>query len=373
VRYLVVSPLLLSLASLACSSESNSGVPGSSVPSFGDGNPGSGDEGAESDRDGDETDSSNDPAGDDGSSAPSPPGTVSEGMGPVELTGAEPQSASGAGPTDASEGSEETDAETPVDETGPDEPTPVSAGCAGGAGTESNALSIALPTGNADYAVALPPGYDGQTATPLVFAFHGRGRTHLELRTVDAGNIQSEIEPQAVVVYPKSQGGNGWNAAAEVPPNVAFFEALYDRVLADYCVDTSRVFAIGHSSGGYFSNILACRFPERLRGIGSVAGQTQECSGQVAAIVIHGETDRVVPFAGGIASRDGYLQVNGCSNQSQPVAVSPCVGYAGCPDTLPVQWCQHTEPTYSDANGPTNHGWPSFASRAIGEFLFAVP
>jgi hypothetical protein len=38
-----------------------------------------------------------------------------------------------------------------------------------------------------------------------------------------------------------------------------------------------------------------------------------------------------------------------------------------------VQWCEHTEPTYSDNNGPTNHGWPSFASRAIRTFFEALP
>jgi poly(3-hydroxybutyrate) depolymerase len=34
-------------------------------------------------------------------------------------------------------------------------------------------------------------------------------------------------------------------------------------LLAHYCLDASHVFAVGHSSGGFFSHILACRYGER--------------------------------------------------------------------------------------------------------------
>lgn len=184
--------------------------------------------------------------------------------------------------------------------------------------------------------------------------------------------MQTELGDRAIMVYVKSVAGNGWNAAEEVQPNVDIFEALYPRVLEDYCVNPSEVFAIGHSSGGFFSNILACRFPERFRGIGSVAGATQECSGQVPAILVHGVSDTVVGFQRGVASRDGYLAGNGCSQGTQPVGIDACVAYQQCSDGLPVQWCEHSEPTYSDGNGPTNHGWPSFASQALGSFLFGL-
>ncbi len=245
-----------------------------------------------------------------------------------------------------------------------------SAGCSSGGGTEGE-FTLGLPGGPAAYTVGFPPGYDGATPVPLVFGFHGRGRTHIQFRTVDAGQIQSTVEPQALVIYPKSQNGNGWNFAAEVPPNVEFFERLYDVALNQYCVDTSRIFAIGHSSGGYFSNILACRFGDRLRGIAAIAGNNQEsnCTGQVAALIIHGVRDAVVSFQGGQQSRNEYMAANGCSNQSQPANVSPCIAYQGCQAGLPVQWCEHNEPTYEN----TNHGWPSFASRAVADFLFSLP
>ena len=46
-----------------------------------------------------------------------------------------------------------------------------------------------------------------------------------------------------------------------------------------------------------------------------------------------------------------------------------CVTYQGCEPGLDIAWCEHDEPTYDD----TNHGWPSFASRTIADFLFSLP
>ena len=254
---------------------------------------------------------------------------------------------------------------------------PPSAGC-GKANPPQGAGALTIRGAQAQYVVTLPANYDPNTPVPLIFGFHGRGRTHVQFQTVDASNIQTELGSRAVMVYPKSQGGDGWNFAAEVPPSVEFFEALYPQTLNNYCIDTSRVFLVGHSSGAYFTEILACRFGERFRGIGAVAGNLQEmnCSdARFAALLVHGTTDTVVSFAGGMQARDYYEGRNGCDNSSVPGAVSPCIAYQNCDAGLPVQWCQHTEPTYTDANTgrPTNHGWPSFASRAISQFFFSLP
>jgi polyhydroxybutyrate depolymerase len=147
-------------------------------------------------------------------------------------------------------------------------------------------------------------------------------------------------------------------------------------MLESYCVDTSRVFAVGHSSGGYFSIILACRYGSLLRGIGSVAGALQEsmCSDEsVAGMFIHGANDTVVANSGGRAARDQLLARNGCGQSTVAASVAPCVAYDSCPAGFPVQWCEHQEPTYLDQGRPTNHGWPSFASRAIREFFETLP
>jgi poly(3-hydroxybutyrate) depolymerase len=170
-------------------------------------------------------------------------------------------------------------------------PTPItpSAGCGSATNPATGQLSMTIRGNRADYLVTLPPNYSATAPSPLIFGFHGRNRTYLQFEQVDASQIRTLLENRAVMVFPQSQGGPGWNFDAEVPPSIDFFEALYTQMLANYCVDTSHVFAVGHSSGAYFSDILACRYGDRLRGIGDVSGALQEtnCVGNVAALLVH--------------------------------------------------------------------------------------
>jgi poly(3-hydroxybutyrate) depolymerase len=304
--------------------------------------------------------------------------TSEGGPSPVALDPENPvagnEGAAGAGGAAADAGSVPA---TPVDPAPPTTGTPItpSAGCTNGSTTQG-AASLTIRGAQADYVVTLPPSYSPTTPTPLAFGFHGRNRTHVELQTIDAGGIQTELGTRYIMVYPKSQGGPGWNFNAEVPPSIEFFDALYAQITQNYCVDLSRVFAVGHSSGGYFSIILACRYGALLRGIGTVAGALQEqacTTDPVAGLLIHGPNDTVVNINGGRAARDQLLARNSCQ-QTTTAGVDPlCLAYDGCTEGSPVQWCEHTEPTYSDNNGPTNHGWPSFASRAIRTFFEGLP
>lgn len=237
-----------------------------------------------------------------------------------------------------------------------------------------NLTSIDPDGGLANYIVTLPNGYGGKKAFPLVFGFHGRNRTNEQFVDVDALDIKTEITPFAVMVYPQSQGGPGWEMAPELPLNIPFFEALWRTMFANYCIDAARVFVIGHSSGAMFSNILACRYGDRLRGVGAVAGEQLEtaCVGNVAAMIVHGGADPIVPTEAGIATRDFEIQRNGCQTTSTPGQVAPCVAYDGCLPGLPVEWCEHTEPTYTMTDGG-GHGYPTFASKAFWGFFSPLP
>ncbi len=254
------------------------------------------------------------------------------------------------------------------------DPTPItpSAGCDRGDPEPPSGMASLMIRGlPASYLVTLPDGYDGDTPLPLIFGFHGRARTLLEFAQIDATNLDQELGSRAILVYPQAQGGEGWTQPEELPPSIEFFEALYQMMTANYCVDTSHLFAVGHSSGGFFSHILACRYGDRLRGIGVVAGTLPEndCTGYVAALMIHGVRDSVVETSRGEAARDFLLTRNGCTPDTEPGPDSHCLTYQGCERGLPVAWCEHDEPTYDD----TNHGWPSFASHTIAKFLFSLP
>jgi polyhydroxybutyrate depolymerase len=216
------------------------------------------------------------------------------------------------------------------------------------------------------YLVTLPDGYDGTKPVPLVFAFHGRTRSHQSMHDTDAGRLAEGLAGRYAVAYVKSVGG-GYDQPREQRDNLQIFDALYSQLLGDYCIDSEQVFALGHSSGALFSELLACERGPLLRGIAAVAGAMvrPECPGRSAALLIHGERDTAVSFSRGSAARDRFLAANGCSHQSSAIGATGCVQYAGCEPSLPVEWCVHGEPTYQN----TNHGWPSFASAEIERFF----
>lgn len=216
------------------------------------------------------------------------------------------------------------------------------------------------------FLLTLPPGYDGVQPVPLVFAFHGRTRSHQSMHDADASHLADELGPKYAVAYVKSLGP-GFDWPREQRDNLQLFDALYARLLADYCIDTEQVFALGHSSGALFSELLACERAPRLRGIAAVAGAMTwpECPGRAAALLIHGDHDAVVSISRGHSARARFLAANGCSDETVPTGTPGCVAYSGCEPSLPVEWCEHAEPTYQD----TNHGWPSFASAEIARFF----
>lgn len=264
-------------------------------------------------------------------------------------------------------GSEPGAAASPEEESAVGKPAPPSpsSGCKGPSAAEGE-LTLRAGALETPYLLSLPEGHGAGSPAPLVFAFHGRTRSHLLMRETDSQKLAEQLEGQYAVAYVKSIG-SGFARADELASNLQAFDALYAHLLANYCIDTEQVFAVGHSSGGIFAEQLACRRSDRLRGIAAVAGAMDMpgCEGTVAGVFIHGERDSVVSVSRGIKARDRFLEANGCTAASAPVGDAGCVRYAGCAAGLPVEWCAHGEPTYQD----TNHGWPSFASGEVARFF----
>lgn len=219
------------------------------------------------------------------------------------------------------------------------------------------------------YVLVVPDGYDPATPMPLVFGWHGRGgdadtaRLYFGLEDAAAG--------AAIFAYPnglpiESMGGQtGWDLAPD-GIDVAFFDAMVQQLSDELCIDTARIHSAGHSFGGYMSNALGCFRPDVLRAIGPVAGGPPFAAcgdGRVAAILIHGELDEVVPISQGEAARDALLARNACEDTTMPVDPDPCVAYDGCDAGYDVRWCQHAEATLM------GHMWPSFAGPAIWNFF----
>src|SRR5690606_31684240 len=125
----------------------------------------------------------------------------------------------------------------------------------------------------------------------------------------DCAGFQTVMGEEAVLVYMKSTG-EGWEQNEVREQNVDFFETLLDTLIAEACIDESRIFVAGTSSGAHFTNVLACRFGDRLLAVAPVAGYLPEsdgCVGRVAAVPIHGIDDPHVTFDSGETARDFYV------------------------------------------------------------------
>jgi hypothetical protein len=225
--------------------------------------------------------------------------------------------------------------------------------------------------------VTFPDGYDGSTPMPLVFGFHGAGRSNEQFRTVDARTQGADLEKRFVMAYMKS-AGNGWVVGTDTPR----LNAALDALGANHCIDLHRVFATGHSSGAQFIVQLLCAKDRRFRAIAPVASSVY-CQkwDAIPTLLIHGKADSergntsqdadgkkdLAPYVASNAcgtTTTPYSSVASCSSGSTQVAPG-CVEYQGC--SAPMIWCSHNDPNYSG----TNHGWPCFANKAIFDFFSA--
>ncbi len=233
--------------------------------------------------------------------------------------------------------------------------------------------------------LTFPTGYDGNTPFPLVFAFHGAGRTNEEMRMVDSRTVGSDLEANYMVAFMKS-AGNGWDIGADY----GRFEAALEQISAERCIDNDRIFAFGHSSGAQF--IVQLLGDNRTRetrfaGVIEVASSRFQnpAWSPLPTLVIHGLND--TQRGGDVDGASDIVQytesnqcsanppaprnVPSCSSLADGVAVNAgCVEYQGC--AAPTIFCNHNDPNYLDNGNPTNHGWPCFANGQIFQFLESV-
>lgn len=156
----------------------------------------------------------------------------------------------------------------------------------------------------------------GDEPAPLLFVLHGFGGNAQAMSgSTNIEDSLDEYDLDAVVVYPSGTGAEqglpqSWNAGTCCPfatfnlvDDVAFFDELIASLIAQYDIDTTRVWVVGHSNGGMMAYRLACELSTRVTAIGVAAGalviDTCAPSRPVSALHVHGELDTVVPLAGG--------------------------------------------------------------------------
>jgi polyhydroxybutyrate depolymerase len=251
---------------------------------------------------------------------------------------------------DASDGARDVSADVSIQD-GPGVPpadASPSPGCGNAAGQALSTYVVknTMSDGAArSYRLYLPAGYAPTRAYPLVILGHGctgAGATPFP--------IEAASKSDAIVVALRSVGDCFVYGATGA--DVVYFDTVLAEVSASHCVDRSRVFMAGFSSGSYLTYTIGCVRAGIVRGQGNAAGaqvNLPACTGPIAAMMAHDTGDMDNPIAGGIAARDRILRNNGCTTQTvpydfdgDPATPSTCVMYEGCRPGYPVVWCETT-------------------------------
>ena len=155
------------------------------------------------------------------------------------------------------------------------------------------------------YLLALPDDYDGTTAHPLVFSFHGFS-SNKEGQNAYAALADQGTARGYVVVTPDALGDpRDWNYFANPAraDDFGFVDALVADLSDRLCIDADRIYAAGHSAGSAFTGFLQCRPPYRFAAVAMVAAFVPTTcpvdQATPSVIAFHGTADPDVPYNGG--------------------------------------------------------------------------
>ena len=192
--------------------------------------------------------------------------------------------------------------------------------------------------GDWPYVLRLPENDDNTRPHRLIFGLHGatNDASHVAGNPAFFG-LYALADDSTIFLAPEASGGL-WSAEADV----AFVDAILEEVLADLCVDTSRVFLQGFSQGGAMARWLACERPGLFR---AAVGHS------IGGVAVPDDCEPIAYFGslglqeggGQNTQTDFFAMANGCTIETHPTAPSGghlCSDYEGCADGAPVRWCQ---------------------------------
>ena len=220
--------------------------------------------------------------------------------------------------------------------------------------------------------VFVPSGYDANVTHRLVFGFHGAGGSGASFRSQAGTDLERQAAGDAVFIYPNAlmNGNRTTWLEANLAKDRQAFDALYQKALDSYCIDPSKVYAVGFSSGAGMSEDVGCRRADLVRGIAGSEGwgaAQPPCVRPVAAILY--DSNPGPGYAAwdpwGKSSEEERRVLNGCSTTTRPAPGSGCSAFDGC--TAPFTNCVQNPPS------GTEHKWPTWFGKAAWDFLLAAP
>ena len=154
-----------------------------------------------------------------------------------------------------------------------------------------------------------------------------------------SGFLQAAIPQGFNVVVPDAIGHEWHDTPDETPSygdDIAFLASLAEKLVAEGIADPKRMFIAGISNGGMMAFATACARPDLFAGIGTISGGMPKhafasfrVQKPMALIMINGDADDVLPYAGGhVGDSSGFFRTTAGVKQTAALFAKPHEGSA---------------------------------------------
>lgn len=233
-----------------------------------------------------------------------------------------------------------------------------SAGCQAW-GILSGENTITIEWKERKYNLYIPSNYSKDKEYSFAIATHGRTNSKDQVQDY----MKLEKQSDFIVAYPAGlASSSGRSFSWSEKENMTFVDAILKQVSENYCINRDKVYAIGHSLGGWMAQRIACLRGEFMSGLAVVGSGpfTGACSGPAPSIFFQNVDDHLSSYSSGVQARNIRLKVNECSESStESIQIGPltCTKYNNCSSSNEVVWCE-----WYTGYGGDPHSWPTGGS-----------
>ena len=228
--------------------------------------------------------------------------------------------------------------------------------------------------------IFIPDTYIRSTVNqPLLLSLHGyTSSAIINMRYTGVKEVASKegfiaVFPQGSIL--SSTGATHWNVGGwtlgSTVDDVEFLNRLIDFMTMRYRLDTSRIYSIGMSNGGFMSYHLACNLGEKIAAVASVTGsmtpetyKSCEPDRPIPIMQIHGKQDETVPYLGndnmkGIDEVMNFWKASNRCNDAPVVRILPDLTDDGLGGTIATYTdCQNDAEVVLYLLEGLAHRWP---------------
>ncbi len=151
------------------------------------------------------------------------------------------------------------------------------------------------------------PGASVAEDLPMVLIYHGDGGSGAGIKAYSGFDAISDTGGFIAVYLNADTDGAGWKRAINQTKDSQFTSDLIDYFCETYHIDAKRVYATGHSAGGFMVYNLAVNLPNKIAAFAPVAGNMYASNADysyfsssnfkpVPIFHIHGDPDNTVAY-----------------------------------------------------------------------------